>query len=64
LSSKSGEILGLVGFGLLLLHHMVRRQAMKAKKPAKGLYLLWLRWGDVAAFLTILAGLTLMWSHK
>ena len=61
---NSGEILGLVGFGLLLLHNLTRRQARKTSRPARGLYLLWLRWGDVAAFLTILAGLTLMWSQK
>ncbi len=61
---KSGEILGLAGFGLMLLHRLMRRQAVKSRKPARGLYLLWLRWGDVAAFLTILAGLTWMWAQK
>jgi hypothetical protein len=61
---KSGEILGLAGFGLLLLHRLMRSQARKSPKPPRGLYLVWLQWGDVAAFLTILAGLTLMWAHR
>ena len=62
--ANSGELLGLAGFGLLLLHRLTRRQALKSPKLARGLYLAWLRWGDLAAFLTILAGLTLMWSQK
>jgi hypothetical protein len=61
---NAGEILGLAGFGLLLLHKILRGQAKKAPRPARGLYLLWLRWGDVAAFLTILAGLVLMYHLK
>jgi hypothetical protein len=61
---NSGEILGLVGFGLLLLHKMLHRQAGKSPRHARGLYLLWLRWGDLAAFLTILAGLVLMYRLK
>jgi len=61
---NAGEILGLAGFGLLLLHKILRGQAKKATKPPRGLHLLWLRWGDVAAFLTILAGLVLMYRLK
>jgi hypothetical protein len=59
-----GEILALVGLLLLLVHNMLRRQVIKARKPARGLTLFWLRWGDLAVFLVILAGLTLMWAHK
>ena len=61
---NAGEILGLLGFGLLMLHKLILRQAKKDSKPARGLYLLWLRWGDMAAFLTILAGLVLMYFLK
>ena len=64
LSLKSGEILALVGFLLLLVHNLGRRQMVKAGKPVRGLALFWLRWGDLVVFLIILAGLTLMWSQK
>lgn len=59
-----GETLALVGLVLLLVQNMWRRQVVKAGKPVRGLTLFWLRWGDLAVFLVILAGLTLMWAHK
>jgi hypothetical protein len=59
-----GEILAIVGLLLLLVHNMLRRQVVKARQPVRGLTLLWLRWGDLAVFLVILAGLTLMWAYK
>ena len=61
---NAGEILGLLGFGLLMLHKLMFRRAKKATRRARGLSLLWLRWGDMAAFLTILAGLVLMYYLK
>lgn len=60
----SGELLALLGLVLLLVHNVVRRQLLKARKPGRGLALFWLRWGDLVVFLVILAGLTLMWSQK
>jgi len=64
LSLKSGEILALVGFLLLLVHNLVRRQLLKSRQAIRGLTRFWLSWGDLAVFLIILAGLTLMWSQK
>jgi hypothetical protein len=43
---------------------LMRRRAGKDRRPARGLYLAWLRWGDLAAFLAMLAGLALMWSSQ
>jgi hypothetical protein len=61
---KSGELLALGGLLLLLVHNLVSRPLLKAKKPVRRLSLFWLRWGDLVVFLIILAGLTLMWSQK
>ncbi len=61
---KSGETLALAGLILLLVHNVLRRQLLKAPQPARGLTRFWLQWGDLAVFLVILAGLTLMWSQK
>jgi len=63
-SLKSGELLALMGLILLLVNNVVRRQLVKSRKPAHGLRLFWLQWGDLVVFLIILAGLTLMWSQK
>ena len=63
-SLKSGELLALIGLILLLVNNVVRRQLVKSRKPAHGLRLFWLQWGDLVVFLIILAGLTLMWSQK
>ncbi len=59
---SSGETVALLGFVLWLAHKLMRRRAGKDRRPARGLYLAWLRWGDLAAFLAMLAGLALMWS--
>ncbi len=63
-SLNSGELLALVGLLLLLVHNLFRRQLLKSRQASKGLTRFWLNWGDLAIFLIILAGLTLMWSHK
>jgi hypothetical protein len=60
----SGPWLALLGFVLWLAHKLMRRGAGKDRGPARGLYQAWLRWGDLAAFLAILAGLALMWSSR
>jgi hypothetical protein len=61
---KSGELLALAGMILLVVHNVVRRQLKKSRQPLRGLARFWLQWGDVVVFLTILAGLTLMWTQK
>ncbi len=61
---KSGELLALAGLLLFLVHNVVRRQLKKSRQPVRGLVWFWLQWGDVAVFLIILAGLTLMWTQK
>ena len=63
-SLKSGEILALAGLLLLVVHNLGRRHLVKSGKPVRGLARFWLSWGDLVVFLIILAGLTLMWSHK
>jgi hypothetical protein len=61
---KSGELLALAGLILLLVHNWVRRSLVKSRRPVRGLARFWLQWGDLAVFLVILAGLTLMWTQK
>ncbi len=61
---KSGELVALAGLLLLLAHNLVRRQLKKSRQPLQGLARFWLQGGDVVVFLTILAGLTLMWTQK
>ena len=61
---KSGELLAFVGLLLLLVHNLVRRQLVKSRQTVRGLARFWLQWGDLAVFLIILAGLTLMWTQK
>jgi hypothetical protein len=56
----AGPALALAGFVLWLANKLMRRRG-KDRIPARGLYQAWLRWGDLAAFLVILAGLALMW---
>ncbi len=60
----SGPTLALLGFVLWLAHKLTGRRAGKESLPARGLYLAWRRWGGLAAFLAILAGLALMWSSQ
>jgi hypothetical protein len=59
---KSGEILALVGMGLLLLHKMGRRRVRQAG-ASRGLAK-WVAWGDVLAFGLILTGLVIMYLQK
>jgi hypothetical protein len=61
---SSGPTVTLLGFVLWLAHKLMRRRTGKDRRPARGLYLAWLRWGDLAALLAILAGLALMWSSQ
>jgi hypothetical protein len=59
---KSGEILALVGLGLLLLNKMGRRRVRQggaSRNLAK-----WVAWGDFLAFGLILAGLVVMYLQK
>jgi hypothetical protein len=59
---KSGEILALVGLGLLLLHKMGRRRVRQvgaSRSLAK-----WVAWGDFLSFGLILAGLVVMYLQK
>jgi hypothetical protein len=63
-SLNSGEILALMGLVLLLVNKGLRGQMLKSRQTARGLRHFWLQWGDLAIFLVILAGLTLMWSQK
>jgi hypothetical protein len=61
---KSGEILALVGMGVLLLSNMRRRRARQGRLPAKGGLARMLGWGDFVAFGLILAGLIVMYLQK
>ncbi|MGA7579573.1 MAG: hypothetical protein ACLQUW_09385 [Desulfobaccales bacterium] len=60
----AGPTLTLVGFVLWLAHKLMRRRAGRDPGGARGLYQVWLRWGDLAAFLLILAGLALMYHSQ
>jgi hypothetical protein len=59
---KSGEILALVGMGLLLLTKMGRRRVQQGR-ASRGLAK-WVPWGDFLAFGLILAGLVVMYLQK
>jgi hypothetical protein len=61
---KTGEILALVGMGVLLLSNLGRRRARQGRPPAKGRLGQWLARGDVVAFGLILAGLVIMYLQK
>lgn len=61
---KSGELVALAGLFLLVGHNLVRRRLVKSRQTLRGLARFWLQWGDLAVFLVILAGLTLMWTQK
>jgi hypothetical protein len=61
---KSGELLAMAGLILLVGHNFVRRRLVKSRQTLRGLARFWLQWGDLAVFLVILAGLTLMWTQK
>jgi hypothetical protein len=59
---KSGEILALVGMGVLLLNKMGRRRVRQGS-ASRGLTK-WVGWGDFLAFGLILAGLVVMYLQK
>jgi hypothetical protein len=59
---KLGEILALVGMGLLLLNKMGRRRVRQGG-ASPGLAK-WVAWGDFLAFGVILAGLVVMYLQK
>lgn len=61
---QSGEILALVGMGVLLLGKIGRRRT-QSEQPAsvRGLAK-WLAWSDFVAFGIILAGLVVMYLQK
>jgi hypothetical protein len=57
---RVGEILALLGLGLVLLCTMGRRRARQEKKESEGAFGLWVKYGDFVAFGVMLAGLVLM----
>jgi hypothetical protein len=59
---KSGEILALVGMGVLLLNNMGRRRVRRGG-ASRGLAK-WVGWGDFLSFGLILAGLVVMYLQK
>jgi len=63
-AERLGEILAMVGLGLLVLSTMGRRRVRQSRKLPTGVFGLWVRWGDFAAFGFLLAGLVLMWAGK
>jgi hypothetical protein len=63
-AERLGEILALVGLGLLVLSTMGRRRVRQRRQLPTGAFGLWVRWGDFAAFGFLLAGLVLMYAGK
>jgi hypothetical protein len=61
---KTGEIISLVGMGVLLLSNMWRRQARQGKPMARRGFARWLVYGDFVAFGIILVGLVVMYWQK
>jgi hypothetical protein len=61
---QTGEILALVGMGVLLLSNMGRRRTRQGRPPVKGRLTRMLGWGDFVAFGLILAGLVVMYIQK
>ena len=60
----SGEILALVGLGLLLLTGWGRQRQRKLRHPPRPGFILWQRWGGVAAYVCVALGLLLMYAQK
>lgn len=61
---KSGEMLALVGMGVLLLNNLGRRRVKQGRAPAKGGLARFVAYGDYVAFGLILAGLVVMYLQK
>jgi hypothetical protein len=61
---KSGEILALVGMGVLLLGKLGRRRARPGPPAGVRGLAKWLAWSDFVAFGLILAGLVVMYLQK
>ena len=61
---QTGEIIALVGMGVLLVSNMGRRRARTGKVPANRTLTRMLSWGDFLAFGLILAGLVVMYIQK
>jgi len=61
---RSGEILALVGMGVLLLNNLGRRRVKEGRPlPSRGLAR-FLAYGDYVAFGLILAGLVVIYLQK
>jgi hypothetical protein len=61
---KTGEILALVGMGVLLLNNLGRRQVKQGRVPARGILGRFLAYGDFVACGLILAGLVIIYLQK
>jgi hypothetical protein len=61
---QTGEIIALVGMGVLLLSNMWRRQAHQGKPIARRGFARWLAYGDFVAFGIIFVGLVVMYLKK
>jgi hypothetical protein len=64
LTLQTGEIIALVGMGILLVSNMGRRKARTGRVPANRTLVRMLSWGDFVAFGLILAGLVVMYIQK
>lgn len=60
---QAGEILALLGMGVLLVSNMGRRRARQGQLTKGGLTRM-LAWGDFVAFGLILIGLVVMYLQK
>jgi hypothetical protein len=61
---KTGEILALVGMGVLLLNNLGRRRVKQGRAPARGGLVRFVAYGDFVAFGLILAGLVVIYLQK
>ena len=61
---QSGEIIALVGMGVLLLNNLGRRRTRQGKPPAIRGLARFLAYGDYVACGLILAGLVVMYTQK
>jgi hypothetical protein len=61
---KTGEILALVGMGVLVLNNLGRRRVKQGRAPAARGLARFLAYGDFVAFGIILAGLVVIYLQK